>query len=991
MRRTPTLMIIMIIILLSAYPIFANDIIREGTRPSFEWIDRSSGLSNLSVSAIIQDKDGFLWFGTQGGLNRYDGRQFLTYTNDPYDSTGLIHNLIQTMYYDTEAHAIWIGTYQGLTRFDIATDTFKNYTMEDNGLSNSVVVAIEKDQAGNIWVGTLDGLNRIDAVTDQLTKYEVAGKVVRDLLTDSTGKLWIGSYEGLLYFDEVQDVVQASGYVLPSPSVMVVNEFDAGILSLGLWDGGIVKINLSTQVIENRMFSDNRVYSYIRTVDGTEWIGTWGGGLFAVTREDEERHFSGQEGANQLSHPIVYSMLQDNTGVFWIGTNGGGINKVNPLKRDYVTLKHVPDEYWTLSAGKINAIEKDQRGDLWIAVYNEGLNRVSAANGSITKYGVDLESEGSLKNSNVVSILKLKSGELLFGAGNIIYRFSESREIFIPEIVFDTEIIVYAMENGESDDLWIGTYGNGLFHYDRASGQKIQYHLQGDESHKLSDNLVYDILLDTSNRLWVTTNNGLNLKETLETPFKVFKSIDDDKTQLAANAIRVITQDSLGRIWIGSVGGGLSKYNEDGTFTTYLEKDGMPSNAVLGILEGSDQRIWASTHNGLAILTPETGEIFNLTPDDGIGGYEFNAGHFVDEEGTMYFGGIHGITTIPGHIQEGALSIPRVYITQIDVFQEPYEDKKVYYNDETLRFEPDETFLSFNFVALDYDSPEKTRFTYRLIGFDSDWINAGTSNYVTYSKLPEGNYTLEVFAETARGNKSEVEKLQFKIAAPWYRTWFAYAIYFLLFCMLISAIYKIREGKRMHLRNKELATINEKLEQANNQLEKLSTRDPLTGVFNRRYLSVRLDEELHLAIRSQIQLTLVMLDLDNFKSINDDFGHLIGDHYLQAVGTALQEALPRSTDFVVRYGGDEFLIVLFDTALEGAVIVSNQIRKSIEDIVLVDEEKTLDIQTTCSMGVVCLVPEKNTTTDDITKMADEALYEAKNQGKNKVVFSKQTQ
>lgn len=988
MKRIHTLVIMIVVILFSSQPNYGNDIIRAGTRPSFEWIDRSAGLSNLSVSSIIQDRDGFLWFGTQGGLNRYDGRQFLTYTNDPYDSTGLVHNLIQTMYYDLEAHTIWIGTYQGVARFDIATNTFTNYNMEENGLSNSVVVAIEKDRTGNIWVGTLDGLNRIDVRTDALTNYSVPGKVVRDLLCDSKGKLWIGSYDGLMYFDENQDEVKASGYDLPSPSVMVVNEFDPGILSLGLWDGGIVKINLESHQMTYRTFSDNRVYSYIRTTDGTEWIGTWGGGLFAVTKENDIYHYSDQDGNNQLSHPIVYSMLQDTTGVLWIGTNGGGINKVNPLKRDYVTLKHIADDPTSLSAGKINAIEKDLNGDLWIAVYNEGLNRVSAIDGQITKYSADLEVEGALKNPNVVDILKLKSGELLFGAGNIIYRFSDSRERFIPKIVFESEVIVYAMENGDNDDLWIGTYGNGLFHYDNNSGERIQYHMEGEEAFKLSDNLVYDILLDKSHRLWVTTNNGLNLKEKSDQPFKVYKSIEGDLTQLATNTVRVVMQDKADRIWVGSAGGGLSKYNEDDTFSTYLEKDGMPSNVVLGILEGSDQRIWASTHNGLAIITPDTGEIFNLSPDDGIGGYEFNSGYYVDENGTMYFGGIHGITTIPGSIQEGALSIPKVYITRVDVFQKPYRDQKVYYNGETLNFKQDETFLSFNFVALDYDSPEKTRYTYRLIGFDEDWINAGTINYVTYSKLPDGNYTLEVYAETARGIKSAVEKVFIKIATPWYRSWIAYLVYLVLFLMLISAVYKIREGKRIQIRNNELAMINAKLEEANNQLEKLSTRDALTGVFNRRYLSVRLDEELHLAIRSRIQLTLIMLDLDNFKHINDVYGHLTGDNYLQAVGKVLQESLPRSTDFVVRFGGDEFLIVLFDTAIEGAVIVSEQINKNIEKIVLFDEDKALDIQTTCSMGVVSLIPDKSTSTEAITKLADEALYEAKNQGKNKVVFSK---
>ena len=365
---------------------YADDILREGTLPSFELIDRSSGLSNLSVSSVIQDRDGFLWFGTQGGLNRYDGRTFKVYSNDPFVASGLLHNLIQTMYYDPEAHEIWIGTYQGVSRYNIEKDTFENYTVESNGLTNPVVVAIEKDDEGMIWVGTLEGLNVIDPESRKLTTYEVPGNVVRDILCDAQGTLWIGSYEGLLKFDRTLDQVVSSNFEFESKSVMVVNEFEEGILSIGMWDGGIADVNLSSGRIKTTKFDDNRVYSYIQTSDGTRWIGTWGGGLFAITDEGKYYQFKSDQGVNSLSHPIVYSMLQDDTGILWIGTNGGGINKVNPLKRNYLAYKHDSDDPNSLDAGKVNAILKDRSGNLWVAVYNEGLDKISKDKKKITKY-----------------------------------------------------------------------------------------------------------------------------------------------------------------------------------------------------------------------------------------------------------------------------------------------------------------------------------------------------------------------------------------------------------------------------------------------------------------------------------------------------------------------------------------------------------------------------------------------------------------------------
>ena len=983
MRNKTISLFMALLIMISSSFTHAGHLIREGTTPTFEHLDRRSGLSNLSVSSIVQDKDGFIWFATQGGLNRYDGRTFKVYSNDPFDSQRLIHNLIQTMAYDEEQHELWIGTYQGISRYDIEKDVFINYSVDNDGLSNAVVVAFEKDSHGNMWVGTLDGLNKIDIKTGRIKSYEVPGKVVRDLKLDTQGKLWVGSYEGLLYFDEAAGAVKPSGYKLPAESVMVINEFETGVLSLGIWDGGIVKINLETGAIRHKVFADNRIYSYIKTEDETEWIGTWGGGLYAIEENGEIHHFKGSSKINELSHPIIYSMMQDTSGILWIGTNGGGICKVNPLKRNYVIYKHETDDINSLSPGKINAIKRDLDDNLWVAVYNEGLDKISPS-GQITKYKYVVDKPGALTNPNIVNITKRDTGELIYAVGSNVMTYNVQEDLFETLVALEPDVIIYELEEIDKT-LWIGTYGHGIFKYDWETGEKEQFSYTDATAFQISDNLVYDIDLDSKGRLWVATNNGLNLKENGSDTFKIFKSIEGDYSQLATNTIRTIFEDSKGRLWFGSVGGGLSYYNENGTFTTYLERDGMPSNVVLSILEGDDGRIWAATHNGLAIVTPETGDLFNLTPDDGIGGYEFNPGHFKDATGTLYFGGLHGITSIPGNISEGVTSSPKVYITNVDVFQQPYSTYSTYYDGQHLSFEEDETFLSFKFVALDYDSPEKIRFTYRLKGFDDDWIHSGTINTATYSKLSSGYYTLEVYAETARGVRSEVSRLTFEIDVPWFRTTTMYSVYSFLVLLMLFGIYKIWQGQTIKRKNEALAIVNSKLEDANVKLEGLSTIDPLTGVYNRRYLTTRLSEEIQLAIRSEIHLSAIMLDLDNFKEINDVHGHVFGDEYLTAVGITIKSTLPRSTDYAVRYGGDEFLVVLFDTDEVGAMIVAESIRRNISAIALEDTYLKLIRKTTCSMGVYSLIPNQGDDVNQIAKLADEALYEAKHEGKNRIV------
>ena len=960
------------------------DVIREGTTPSFEVLDRSSGLSNLSVSSIVQDKDGFLWFGTQGGLNRYDGRTFEVYTNDPYESNGLVHNLIQTMFYDAEQNQLWIGTYQGISRLDIDTNQFTNYTVATNGISNPVIVAIDMDSEGYIWAGTLDGLNKLNPETGDVKVYDVPGKVIRDIFWDTQGTMWLGSYQGLLYFDVEKEEVVPSGYDLPSESVMTVGEYTPGELTLGIWDGGIVTINLETKKIVTRSYDDNRVYAYAMSSDETQWIGTWGGGLFARTKEGEVHHFTSDGKVGNLSHSIVYSLFQDSSGILWVGTNGGGICKVNPLKRNYVVFAHDKEDPTSLSAGKINSILRDDAGYLWVAVYNEGLNKISPDNKTITKYTADENGIGTLTDPNVVDILKMDDGTLYFTVGNEVMKYSPEIDQFTTIVSLPDGAIGYALESNDDGILWSGTHSDGLYRLNLKTGENIHY-MTTDPDHQISDDLIYDIKYDHLGRLWIATNNGLNLLEPGASAFKVFKATKGDITQLASNTIHVIFEDQYQNMWFGLVGGGLARYNEDGTFKSYLERDGMPSNVVLGILEGSDGRIWTSTQNGLAIVTPETGDIFVLTPDDGIGGYEFNAGHYADTDGTMYFGGIHGITAIPGNINEGVLKAPKVYITDVDIFQKPFEENRNYFNGQSLKLKQDETFLGFKLVALDYDSPDKVRFTYRLKGFDQGWIYSGTVDYVTYSKLPSGVYTLEVFAETARGISSDVVSMHIEIAKPWYKTSFAYMGYAVALALVIFAIFKIWQGTVIKRRNTELGTLNIKLEEANKMLEALSTKDPLTGVYNRRYFNARLDEELQLAIRSEIELSLVMLDLDNFKEINDQYGHHYGDIYLERLGEVLVSSLKRSTDFVVRYGGDEFLIVLFDTDAEGASKLATLIKDNVEATSVIDQKTNITINTTCSLGVLSFIPTAGTMSNQVTKLVDEALYIAKKEGKNRIV------
>ena len=982
------------LILTFSFPqiIFANSILTSESNPSFEVLDRNSGLSNLSVSSIVQDRDGFLWFGTQGGLNHYNGKEMKVFRHDPFTNKGLIHNLIQTMYYDRQKHELWIGTYQGLSHLIINNKKFNNYTVKNDGLSNPVVVAITIDNARNVWIGTLEGLNKLNPETGEIKQYDIPGDVVRDLKVDSQGRLLIASYQGLLYYKEQKDSIESLDLNLPSPYVMAIKEFKPGIITLGLWEGGVVEVNLKTKEVKRKTFKDNRVYSLLETKDGIQWVGTWGGGLYALEPDGKIYHFSGTGSNSSLPHPIVYSMLQDDSDILWVGTNGGGIAKVNPRKRDYVKFAHDPKDKNSLSAGKINSILRDSKGDLWFAIYNAGLNRYDADQEEIIKYQHNPKDSNSLPTDSIVDMIELNKQQLLLATHKGLVYYDYKNNEFNKANILPDDRIVYSIAKGNNSDLLIGTYTHGLYHYNRETNRLTNrlknYHHSHNANSSLSNNLVYDIVVDSKDRVWVATNDGLNLLEPGRDKFKVYRKVVGNYNQLASNNVRVVFEDSQSRIWIGMVGGGLALYNEEQkNFKSFSEKDGLSSNIITGILEDGAGRIWAATHNGISILDPATREVYVLTPDDGIGGREFNSGHFKDVDGTMLFGGVHGVAAIPASFTNLKSDSPQVYITNVDIFQTSIDPKRPFFNNQHLNFNYNDKFLGFKFVALDYDAPDKVTFSYKLEGFDEEWIHAGTRDYVSYSNLKPGDYKLKVSAKTARGVKSDIASLDFTIAKPWFKSNLAYFIYGLLFIFLIFVMLKIREWYLLNKKNSELANINKKLKEANQELKNISTKDHLTGLFNKRYFETKLDDLLNLAKRSNTHLTLIMLDIDNFKPINDRFGHLAGDYYLADIGETMGQQLQRSTDFAARYGGDEFAVVLYDTDKEEALKIAERIKKSVANVSIRPEFGPLgEKSTTASIGIISIIPDQSSTLKEIIAWADKALYQAKQLGRNNIII-----
>ncbi|MBN2897911.1 MAG: diguanylate cyclase [Clostridia bacterium] len=961
---------------------FADTFFDDGTMPMFERINREDGLQDFSVSNIVQDKNGYIWFATQGGLFKYNGESTIAYRNDPFDTEGLIHNLIQTMYYDDECHQLWLGTYQGISVLDIGSNKFTSYTVDDNNLSNSVVTAIERDRTGNLWFGTLDGLNRLDSKTNQFVNYSVPGDVVRSLLLDSRGRLLIGTYEGFYIYNEDADGLDKVLIDYPTSYVMVIKEFTEGVLTVGFWDGGVLEMDLDFNILNHHQYRDNRVYTLCRTTDGTLWTGTWGGGLYAE-KDGLVHEFPGTGENGDIEHGVVYSLMEDRSGILWIGTNGGGAYKANPGRGNYLLFSNDPDDPDSLESGKVNTIYRDQSGRLWIAVYNKGLSRYDSEKDVLIKYST-MDNTHVLPDNQIMDFIET-DGRLFIATGKGVAEYDVSADSFVMMDILP-EMITYALEVDGDDGLWVGTYVNGVYYFDDKLNLVRHFEI-ANMNYPLSDNLVYDIHSDSKGQVWIATNHGLNRYDKETDQLKTYYKEAGNYKALASDNIRRLFEDSKGQMWVGMSGGGLARYNAaEDNFDSFTETDGLINNSVISIHEAKNGLIWAATHGGVSLIDPETDVIANISTAEDAGDENYTGDGWTDVDGSIYLGGINGVTRFPPGQVTKTTQVPPIYINEVLLYHTSIDPSVEIFNGMIYELEPYQNYISFSFEALDYDKKAQIQYYYQLSDVDSDWVNSGKRQFASYSNLESGNYVFRVMAKTFDGVVTEPVEVRFSIKEHWYQTAPAYAFYVLMGVVLILLIIKIHEGKLIAERNSELATLNSKLKEAVEELEKVSIKDPLTGIYNRRYFDTVLKDHMELAKRSENFLSLLMLDIDNFKMINDKYGHVAGDQFLVTFAEALQKQLLRHTDFVARFGGDEFAIVLYDTDPSGTRILADRILKSIREIQNTTGIDLKGIETSVSIGVCCMIPSMDATSADFIDLADKSMYEAKTSGKNRAVF-----
>jgi signal transduction histidine kinase/ligand-binding sensor domain-containing protein len=793
-------------------------VIDEGAA-RFVRISTADGLSETRVSQIVQDDRGFIWFGTQYGIDRYDGYEFKVFVHEAGRVNSLAGAYVYSLFKDRSG-MLWIGCNRVLDRFDPRTETFTHYRVETDELANlgSTVVHISQDRSGLLWLATGTGLHQLNPDTGKITHYRHSANGPLGLSTnnitwsgeDRNGDFWVGTADGLDKFDRatgkvllhipVPDPIQVAFFEDRFGLFWIYHEFGTGLAIYDRASNTLTKYSFYRQ--EPSPDAMTGVTGMIEDRNGNLWLGSPGVGLLQFDRNKHRfiRYPNRAGDQHSIAEDKVIALSQDREGNIWTGLHSVGPNHFSPDKSAFEVFKHQADDPNSLSLDFVNAILADSRGSLWLA-NDDGVNRLDRKTGKLTGIALGI------------------------GTKPMIINITEDR----------------------SGMLWFGTYGRGLYSYDPNSGRSKSYRHNSGDPTSLSSDIVWRTFEDHAGNLWVGTSDGLDLLDrdkqgfqvyqpelngglkqvyvriaedekgtlwlgTLQSglqhfdpvthQFTVFKSNPGDPNSLGDDSVADVYIASTHLIWIGT-GNGLSRLDPaTGTFAAYDSHNGLSGNLIDCILEDDRGYLWMNTNKGLSKFSPMSGTFANYSDVDGLPGTDLTgwASCSKSPRGELFFAGFAGaVGFFPDEVEEAPYS-PQVVLTDLELSGasatigagRPLTQSIAYTDRIVLPHEVN--IFTLTFAGLRYFSPESNRYRYKLEGLDRNWYEARSNNRrATYTTLPAGSYTFRVQAATARGVWSDSgTSLQVVILPAWWATWWFRAIYVALFVFAIWIAYVAR-------------------------------------------------------------------------------------------------------------------------------------------------------------------------------------------------------
>jgi diguanylate cyclase (GGDEF)-like protein len=984
----------------------------------FERLDPRE-LPHRVVSALAQDDLGFLWIGTQGGLARFDGYGYRVFRAQADVPGALPDGYIYSLLVDQSGQGLWLGTgAAGLVHFDPVSEQFQAFRANGKasvGARGAKVLAMAYTGDGGIWVGSDGGLSQFDPPSGRFTPVPLTADaeqpVVYQVLVDSRKNVWVGSSQGLFVRWAGQKLFQAHDL---------------------------------TEM--HRVSPTGRVYSLAEDAAGRVWVG----GIDALVALDAQgkvgQHFEHTPGdAASLAHGQQAVIMEVSPGQLWAASSQQGISSIDTASGRVTRIAPDVNNPFGLRSADMGAMLRDRSGLIWLGNWDGGLLRYNPANRGIRTISARSH-DTPLVDQDVMALAVRPGGQLWVGgkSGAVVTLepgLARARRVLLrpdsppvwtivkgehDEVLVGTErgLCLVGFDKPQADcparplelaqadvrDLavdgsivWLGT-SRGLLRWDRASGH-VQAVAHGSTvAGGPLDNAISSVYLDKRHRVWMgLRSGGVDVLEPASGRMRRFAHDTHDPQSIGPGIVYTFLEDRQGRLWIGAAGGGLNLLEQlppEGfsalKFRHLGMAQGLPHENVYGLAQDPQGRIWASTPKGLALIDPQKLSVQTMGLGEGVAIEAYwPDSEAQDPDGTIFFGGIGGVTAVlPDQIEPWTYA-PPLAITGLQVGHQRVPEGRFARGQGAVELPAQARALSVEFAALDYSAPEMNRYQYRLAGFDADWVNTDADHRgANYTNLPPGHYVLEVRGSNRRGQWSP-QTLQLRVEVPpaWFETWWARLAGALLALALVTLVLRWRArsllGRQRELEalveqrtnalsqaNGALAQSAKELTDKNRELERLSTTDRLTNLYNRHKLDLILQEEQVRSQRYGSTFSIALMDVDHFKSVNDTYGHHMGDAVLLEVAQLLAQHT-REIDVVGRWGGEEFLLVYRETTLEGALQAASKLRLAIaaHDFRHVDHQ-------TASFGVSAY--GTGDTVVDMMARADAALYRAKANGRNRV-------
>ncbi|GAB3338358.1 hybrid sensor histidine kinase/response regulator [Larkinella ripae] len=821
----------------------------------FKHITTNEGLSQSNVTAIVQDKRGFMWFGTQDGLNRYDGYSFTVYRNDPNQPTSLSDNYVRALYVDRKGR-LWIGTDDGgLSMFDTETDNFTLYRHQknnSNSLSHNRVTAISEDRQGNLWLGTDGGLNRFNPENRTFTRYThqpaVAGSLssdfIRDVLVDRNDQVWIATFGGGL--DRLEKDTgtfhhyrhrPANQQSLSHDNLKKLFQDSQGRLWIATEGGGLNRLNPDQQSFTRFLhypavptsISHNDLNSLGEDNRGNLWVGTENGGISVLpkNRTDFIHYPYDENDEGGLNNGSVYAICRDRSNNMWIGTYSGGINFFDHEPVKFILYQKNKNNPNSLNNNNVMAVLKDHEGNLWMGTDGGGLNVRMSAGNRIVRYRYDRADAGSVGSNFIMSVFQDSDRDIWVGSyKGGLSRWQKSTGTFVTigpraDAKGLSHETVSTIIEGKKGEIWLGTIGAGISRYDKTSGTFTHFRPDPSRPGSISQGYISSLCYDRKGNLWVgTEGGGLNLFHPATGTFTAYRHQRDAPGSLSHNLINSLYEDVRGQLWVGT-NGGLNQFDpQKKTFVAYRKKQGLANEIIQAITSDRKGNIWVSTNKGLSKLDLKTKTFRNFDANDGLQKSSFNRmAVFKAPQGEMYFGGVQGLNEFnPDSLRDNPF-VPPVYITNVQVFDEPVSNQA-----NRLSLSPEDNTVTFEFAALNYSLPEKNQYAYKLDGFDKDW-NYKNKRVVTYTNLDPGLYTFLVKASNNDGVWNEnPASFRVVIKHPFWQTWWFGALIAIAFLASPNFIYRWRTRALKAQKEKLEEIVSERTAEVLYQKEELQTQ-----------------------------------------------------------------------------------------------------------------------------------------------------------------------